>query len=110
MVLYGLTLTPLAASLRKAVPLVVQPWYANNAAMAGPMGGAAEAMRRLLIVQGLARGYYPELDKSIFISSLDPATNPGLAILLIQIQFQVQDRSLVCQGLYRLPPGATQVA
>jgi hypothetical protein len=30
MVLYGLTLTPLAALLQKAAPSAVQPWYANK--------------------------------------------------------------------------------
>ena len=79
MVLYGLTLTPLAASLRKAVPSVVQPWYADDAAMAGPLEDVAAAMR-LLQAQGPARGYYPEPDKSVLISDLDP-THPGLAVL-----------------------------
>jgi hypothetical protein len=37
MVLYGITLTPLAEALRTAVPSLVQPWYADDSAMIGPV-------------------------------------------------------------------------
>ena len=47
MVLYGLALLPLAEALRTAVPSVVQPWYADDAAMSGPAKGVAEAMELL---------------------------------------------------------------
>ena len=66
MVLYGLALTPLSEQLRITVPSVVQPWYADDAAMEGPVEGIAIAMR-LLQQQGPARGYYPEPAKSIFV-------------------------------------------
>jgi hypothetical protein len=65
MVIYGLALTPLAASLRRSVPSVVQPWYADDAAMAGPVSGIA---MRQLEIEGPARGYFPEPAKSILIS------------------------------------------
>ncbi|KAI2498783.1 hypothetical protein MHU86_15686 [Fragilaria crotonensis] len=48
MVLYGLALSPLAETLRARVPTVAQPWYADDAAMAGPVDGIAEAQRLLL--------------------------------------------------------------
>jgi hypothetical protein len=67
MVLYGLSLTPLAEALRRAVPTVVQPWYADDAAMAGPVEGIRDA-QRLLLEWGPRRGYFPEPDKSIIIS------------------------------------------
>jgi len=66
MVLYGLALLPLAEALRTAVPSVVQPWYADDAAMSGPAQGVAEAME-LLEHLGPARGYYPEPAKSILV-------------------------------------------
>ena len=69
MVLYGLALTPLAETIRAAVPTVVQPWYADDAAMAGPITGIAAA-QRLLLELGPRRGYFPEPDKSILISPL----------------------------------------
>ena len=68
MLLYGIALVPLAESLRKAEPTVLQPWYANDAAMTGPVDAIARAMR-LLEEQGPARGYYPEPEKSIFVPS-----------------------------------------
>jgi len=74
MVLYGLALVPLAENLRESVPEVLQPWYADDAAMAGPVQGIAKAMR-LLADQGPARGYYPEPAKSIFLCNpTDDAT------------------------------------
>jgi hypothetical protein len=79
MVLYGLALTPLAQTLRAAVPTVIQPWYADDAAMAGPVSGIAAA-QRLLLELGPSRGYYPEPDKSILIAPLATPT-PALAPL-----------------------------
>jgi hypothetical protein len=67
MVLCGLALTPLSEQLRLAVPSVVQPWHADDAAMEGPVSGIARAMR-LLQEQGPAQGYYPEPAKSIFVA------------------------------------------
>jgi hypothetical protein len=66
MLLYGVTLVPLARRLREEVPSVVQPWYADDAAMAGPCSHVATAMR-LLEKLGPQRGYYPEPAKSIVI-------------------------------------------
>ena len=63
------------------MPALVQPWYTNDVAMAGPVPDVAKAMW-LLLTQFPARGYYPEQDKSIFTSCLDPSTSPGLDKLL----------------------------
>jgi hypothetical protein len=70
MVLYGLTLTPLAEAIRTAVPIGTQPWYADNNAIAGPVSSIAEA-QRLLLELGSPRGYYPEPEKSIVITLRD---------------------------------------
>jgi hypothetical protein len=70
MVLYGLTLTPLAEAIRSTVPLGTQPWYADDNAIAGPVSSIAAA-QRLLLELGPRRGYYPEPDKSILITPLD---------------------------------------
>ena len=66
MVLYGIAMVPLAKFLRESVPSVIQPWYADDCAMAGKVSGIAEAMR-LLLLHGPSRGYFPEPSKSIFI-------------------------------------------
>jgi hypothetical protein len=74
MVLYGLALTPLAETIRAAVPTVVQPWYADNAAMAGPVSSIAAA-QRLLLDLGPRQGYFPAPEKSILIAPI--ATPPS---------------------------------
>jgi hypothetical protein len=66
MVLYGLALLPLAELLREQEPTVVQPWYADDTAMAGTVSGIARAMT-LLQHHGPQRGYYPVPAKSILI-------------------------------------------
>lgn len=66
MILYGVALLPLTESLRAEEPTVLQPWYADDAAMVGPVDAIARAMR-LLEARGPARGYYPEPAKSIFV-------------------------------------------
>ena len=66
MLLYGLTMVPVAKRLHTEVPSVVQPWYADDAAMSGPCSHVATAMR-LLEKIGPQRGYYPEPAKSIVV-------------------------------------------
>jgi hypothetical protein len=72
MVLYGLSLTPLAEAIRHSVPTAVQPWYADDSAMVGPIPSIATA-QRLLLQLGPRRGYFPEPEKSILISKPDTA-------------------------------------
>ena len=52
--------------IRKAEPEVVQPWFADDDAMAGPSKRVAVAMA-LLQCQGPARGYFPEPAKNIVV-------------------------------------------
>ena len=56
MILYGLALAPLGKEIRDAVPGAMQAWYADDCAMGGKTGPAAEAMT-LLERLGPARGY-----------------------------------------------------
>ena len=77
MVLYGLSLTPLAEALRRAVPTIVQPWYADDAAMAGPVTGIRDA-QQLLLTLGPQRGYYPEPEKSVLIAPASAAPDDPL--------------------------------
>ena len=88
MVLYGLALTPLASTIRAAVPTVVQPWYADDAAMAGPVHGIAAA-QRLLLELGPRRGYFPEPEKSILIVPL--ATPPNALDPLAEFNFRHEE-------------------
>ena len=85
MVLYGLALTPLAETIRAAVPTVVQPWYADDAAMAGPVSGIAAA-QRLLLDLGPRQGYFPEPEKSILIAPI--ATPPTALETLAEFNFR----------------------
>jgi hypothetical protein len=95
MVLYGLALTPLSEQLRQAVPSVVQPWYADDATMEGPVSGIARAMR-LLQEQGPARGYYPEPAKSIFVGHT--ATLEEAKRVLSEFDFQYNSGSRYVGG------------
>jgi hypothetical protein len=64
MILYGLTLVPLAKTLQRAHPEVVQAWYANDRLLKGRTLQVAAAMT-LLQCLGPERGYFPEPAKSI---------------------------------------------
>jgi len=66
MLLYGLALVPLARNIRDAVPEAVQPWYADDGAMAAKASKIGQAFR-MLQVQGPRRGYFPEAEKSIVL-------------------------------------------
>ena len=67
MVLYGITLTPLAEELRAADLGLLSPFYANDAAFDGLARHSAQLLK-LLMKRGPDRGYFPELTKSLFIS------------------------------------------
>lgn len=88
MVLYGLALLPLAELLRKQEPTVIQPWYADDTAMAGSVSGIARAMT-LLLRHGPQRGYYPEPAKSILICR--PVDRDRAKEALAEYDFQYHD-------------------
>ena len=69
MVLYRITLVPLAAELRVADPGILSPFYANDAAFYGSAQRSAQLLK-LLIKRGPDRGYFPEPAKSLFISDI----------------------------------------
>ena len=67
--LYGITLLPLAKRLRNDFPAVMQPWYADNAAMIGKALGISGCFKLLMKI-GLHFGYHPEPAKSFYICLL----------------------------------------
>ena len=71
MVFYGTTLVPLAEELRAADLGLLSPFYADNTTFDGLVRRIAQLLK-LLIKRGPDRGYFPEPDKSLFISE-----NPG---------------------------------
>ena len=88
MILYGIALTPLTESIRTEIPTVMQAWYADDAAMAGPVEDIARAMT-LLEERGPARGYFPEPTKSIFVPTVWEARQQCQdALSTFQFQFQ----------------------
>ena len=66
MVLYRITLIPLAEELQAADPGLLSPFYANDADFDGSEGCSAQLLK-LLMRRGPDRGYFPEPAKSIFI-------------------------------------------
>ena len=85
MILYGITLTPLAEELRMVDPGLLSPFYADDAAFDGSARRSAQLLN-LLMKRGPYRGYFPELAKSLFISD-----NPG--------QEEAAKREFVKEGL-----------
>ena len=63
MVLYGITLVPLAEELKYADPTFLSPFYANDASFYGSARRSPVQLRLLL-----DRGCFLELDKSLFIA------------------------------------------
>ena len=68
MVLYGLTLVPLAEIVRHGVPDLIHAWYANDACLAGGLGSIGPAVD-LILKHGPARGYFMEPEKSVLVCS-----------------------------------------
>ena len=67
MVLYGITLVPLAEDLRAADPGILSPFYVDDAAFDGSARHSVQLLK-LLMNRGPDRGYFPEPAKSLFIS------------------------------------------
>mmetsp|Transcript_4502 Transcript_4502/g.9683 ORF Transcript_4502/g.9683 Transcript_4502/m.9683 type:complete len:235 (+) Transcript_4502:217-921(+) len=88
MVLYGLSLVPLAETLRRSHPDVIQPWYADDAAMHGTVSQIASTMRQLHAL-GPACGYFPEPAKSIFLGC--PKTSARAWEVLEEFNFKFLD-------------------
>ena len=67
MVLYGITLVPLAEDLRDADPTLLSPFYYNYAAFYGSERRIMEQLR-LLVHRGTYWGYFPKQAKSVFVA------------------------------------------
>ena len=67
MVLYRITLVPLAEELRAEDPGLLSPFYADDVAFDGLAQRSAQLLK-LLMKKGPDRGYFPEPAKFLFIS------------------------------------------
>ena len=67
-VLYGITLVPLAKELIVADPGILSHFYADDAAFEGLARQSAQLLK-LLMKRSPDRGYFLEADKSLFISN-----------------------------------------
>ena len=67
MVLYGITLVPLEEELQAADPELFYPFYADDADFDGSVQRSAQLLK-LLMKSGTDQGYFPDLDKSLFVS------------------------------------------
>ena len=67
MVLYRITLVPLDEELRAVDPGIISPFYADDTAFDGLSRQSAQLLK-LLVKRGLDQGYFPDPDKSLFIS------------------------------------------
>jgi hypothetical protein len=66
MVAYGLLLLPLIRDLKRELPDVNQPWYADDSGAGGNFAGIRSYFERLQ-EKGPRRGYFPEPSKSILV-------------------------------------------
>ena len=64
--LYGVALMPLASKMCNAIPEALQPWYCDDAGVAGKAVPNAQCLDFLLKF-GPTYGYFPELSKSYYI-------------------------------------------
>ena len=78
MALYGIALLPLAELLQEQFKDVMQPWYADDAAMQGAADKVTDTMVSL-IKSGQQFGYHPEPEKSFVICPLADQAGAKLA-------------------------------
>ena len=84
----SVSLVPLAETLCRSHPDVIQPWYADDAAMHGTVSYIASTMRQLQAL-GPARGYFPEPANSIFLGR--PETSARAQEVLEEFNFKFLD-------------------
>ena len=80
MVLYRITLVPLAEELRAADPGLLPPFYADNAAFNGSERRSAQLLN-LLVKRGTDRGYFPEPAKPLFVLDTPSQRKPTRGIV-----------------------------
>ncbi len=73
MILYGITVCPLARRLLQCMPDLIQTWYADDYALSGPASRMKIAMK-LVQKWGPHRGYFPEPDKSVVVCKIEHTT------------------------------------
>jgi hypothetical protein len=66
MAAYGILLLPLIRQLKREIPEVSQPWYADDAGAGGNFDSLRRYFERLQEI-GPSRGYFPEPSKSILV-------------------------------------------
>jgi hypothetical protein len=88
MILFGITVCPLAEFLRTQVPTAVQPWFADDAAAIGDLESIAQ-VTDLLVQYGPNRGYYVEPTKSTVVCK--PDNQPQAQQRLSRFQFKFSD-------------------
>ena len=66
MIAYGIIILPIINNLKREIPDVTQPWYADNAGALGTFA-RLETYFDLLKHQGPGRGYHPAPTKSVLI-------------------------------------------
>ena len=65
--MYGINLVPLAEELREADPGLLSPFHANDAVFNG-LARQSTQLLKVLMKRGTDRGYFPNPDKSLFMS------------------------------------------
>ena len=64
MITYGISILPFIKNLKREIPDITQPWYADDARVLGTFAIIGTYFD-LLSRQGLGCGYYPEPSKSV---------------------------------------------
>ena len=70
MIAYGINILPLIKNLKREIPDVTQPWYADDVGALGTFA-SIEIYFDSLTRQGPGLGYYPKPDKSVLIVHLE---------------------------------------
>ncbi|KAL3795565.1 hypothetical protein ACHAWO_009861 [Cyclotella atomus] len=88
MLLYGIALMPLAERMLEAVPGALQPWFADDSAVAGTSEQCADCLD-FLCQEGPAYGYFPEPEKSWHISKQSDEAEAKVAFAVhgLDVQF-----------------------
>jgi hypothetical protein len=95
MSLYGVTLMPLASKMSEEFPEALQPWYCDNAGVAGKALPNAQCLD-FLVKFGPPYGYFPEPGKSYYICKAEdkPAARQAFESFGLEINYSRGQRYL----------------